>query len=69
MSTLMRRQLRAEKDAAAVEGDVGCVVPLSVVGEGDPRGGAFAVGPDWRPGLRVSPVGGGLVVCGCWQLE
>ena len=27
-STLMRRQLRAEKDAATVEGDVGCVVPV-----------------------------------------
>ena len=41
-STLMRRQLRAEKDAATVEGDVGCVVLLSVVGD---TLGAFPVGP------------------------
>jgi hypothetical protein len=56
-ATLMRRQLHAEEDAAAVEGDVGCVVLLSE--DGRARGALFW----WAPpggGLRVGPVGGAV---------
>jgi hypothetical protein len=58
----MRRQLHAEEDAAAVEGDVGCVVPLSVVGE---PGGRFSGGPGLEAGYASTRW---VVVCGCWQL-
>lgn len=64
-STLMRRQLRAEEDAAAVEGDVGCVVLLSVVG--DPHApGRFSSGPGLEASYAYASARW-VVLCGCRQ--
>ena len=61
-ATLMRRQLHAEEDAAAVEGDVGCVVLLS---EGGRARGRFSSGPRLEAGYASVRW---VVLCGCWQL-
>ena len=62
VATLMRRQLHAEEDAAAVEGDVGCVVLLS---EGGRARGRFSSGPRLEAGYASDRW---VVLCGCWQL-